>query len=224
MRKLFVAALSAGLIAGLAAPAQAAERTHYESSGANAYWNSRRVVRPGVVDRTTWYVGIYAGTEGVWSDAYKDTVRCVRLDSGKRRCRLRSSLFGVIEDLGDGTFTIDADGLTVADLDVTYPLQQRDPETFDPVGEVVPTHIVTHWEGIGDLDASESKSSYKTDCYWSRSTDEYRFRGAEATGTVRDKLDLGETYNGYLSWSSSTTVYQDRCEDEGGEPTPRPIP
>lgn len=223
MRRSIVTLIAGALIAGLAAPAFAEpQRSSYESVSANAFWHKRRVVEPGVVDRITWYIGIYWSTDSVWSDVYKDVVRCRRLDDGRRRCRTIQSIYGDITDLGDGTFTYDQEGLTQAYLEATYPLQARDPRTGEPIGDVKPTRVTTSFVGTGELSSDEGVYTFRNDCMFTREEYAYSSRPATATGSV-GALTLTETADAYLNESSYTSFVNNRCED-GGEPEPEPTP
>ena len=216
MRKFMVFPLAAALVATLAAPAGAeTERYEYESANANAYWHSRKVIEPGVVDRTTWYIGIYWSSDSIWSDVYRDTVRCRRLEDGRRRCRLRSSVYGEITSLDGATFEIDKDNLDDAILEAVYPLRARDTD-YNFVGDPRPTKVVTRFEGLGQLWSDEGVYTTRTSCSYSREEYTYKNREAEAYGSVGSK-DLGETYNAYLGWGYTSQMVNNRCED-GEEP------
>lgn len=199
MKKLFVLALGAVMLAGAAAPAHAAKptRTTYSSSSANSFWYGFEQLSRTTTRSTVWYVGVYSSSDGTFSDLYRETTTCRR-----DRC---SSVFAIgFNDLSGDVFSMDADGLTSAHLDATYVLDVYDGGRRS-TGTTETVHIVADWEGLGDIQTSGGSFSYRDDFISIRGSFEDSFRGAEATATTNG-TDLGETYDAYLAASSSTSV------------------
>lgn len=202
MRKIGLLFIGVVLALGVVAPVNAAKptRTTTESASANAFWYSTETPARNTVVNRVWYVGVFVDQYGVFSDLYEDVETCVT--RGRRTTCTYSSRYG-FSDLSDGVFTIDRDGLTVAHLAATYNL-----ERYDDRGNLVgtdPTAIVADWEGIGDIETSSGRSTYCDPYFCFRSTFTNSFRTAEATGTVNG-VDLGETYDAYLSDGASRDV------------------
>lgn len=199
MRKLFVLALGCSMLLGIAAPAHAGKptRTTYSSASANAFWYSFEQVSRTTTRSTVWYVGVYASTDGTFSDLYREITTCRR-----DRC---SSVFAIgFSDLSNDVFTIDSSGLMGAHIDATYVLESFD-DSRRSTGTTETVHIVADWEGVGTVEQNGGSYSYRDDFISIRATFEDAFRAAEATGSVND-ADLGETYDAYLAASTSTSV------------------
>ncbi len=206
MRKLGLLFIGVLLALGVAVPGNAAKptRTKTASSSANAFWYFTETPARNTVVNRVWYVGVFASTDGIFSDLYEDVETCVT--HGRRTDCTYSSRYG-FSDLSDGVFTIDADRLTVAHLEGTYNL-----ETYDENGNLVdsePTAIVADWEGVGEIQSSSGRSTYCDPYFCFRTTFTNSFRTAEATGTVNG-ADLGETYDAYLSDGASRDVVREK--------------
>ena len=206
MRKLGVLFIGVVLALGVAVPSIAGPptRNKYASSSANAFWNSTETPARNTVVYRTWYVGVYASSDGIWSDLYEDVQTCVT--HGRRTNCTYTSRYG-FSDLSDGVFTVDPDGLTAAHLEGTYNL-----ELYDENGNLVssePTAIVADWTGIGEIQSSSGRSTYCDPyaCYRTTFSDSYR--SAEATGTVNG-ADLGETYDAWISDGAFTEVIRQK--------------
>jgi len=202
MRKVFTLGFGVVLAVSLAAPSYAAKptKTIYASSSANAFWYSTEQVSRNTVRNTTWYLGVYSSTDGIFSDLYQDVETC-RFSRRSVTCSY-TSRYGA-SDLSDGAFTMDAEGLTAAHIEGTYVLEE-----YDSNGRLVgstPTTAVADLEGIGDIQTNGGKSTYCDNFICIRTTFSDSFRQAEATGSVNG-VDLGETYDAYLSNSSATEI------------------
>jgi hypothetical protein len=204
MRKVAILALAIALLAVSAGAAQASKptKTRSDNVSANAFWYTTEWLSATSYRSTVWYVGVYQGSEGTFSDLYFDSSIC-EVTPPEDTCTVESSRYG-FSDLTGQTFTIDAKSLTSAHLDAVFDLQEYDAD-FDPVGDPVPAHIVTDWTGVGSL--SREKSSYilHTPCGTFRYASKGVNRSAEATGSI-EGTDLGETYDAYLargSWRSA---------------------
>src|SRR5919201_6261809 len=108
-RTLLVVSLIAAAV-GLATPANAAP-SKLKTTTAEAFWYSRTATGPSSFIQTTWYVGVFATTEGVvqYSDLYQDVEDCVRGSNGHISCRGTSSVYGDTESPGTSiaSFTMD---------------------------------------------------------------------------------------------------------------------
>jgi hypothetical protein len=206
MRRSILLVLASSLVLAVGAPAEAAKptRTVHDSVSANAFWYFEEQPSRNTIVRTTWYVGVYRSTDGIWSDLYVDTSTCTIGPRGEK-CTYGSK-FG-FSDLSTGTFTINEDGLTAAHLEETYLLQSWDER--GETSESTPATIVADWTGIGDLQENSGRSSYCDQFWCSKSTWDEAFRSAEASGTVNGD-DLGETYDAYLSRYHSVTTESPR--------------
>lgn len=195
MRKLGVLFIGMVVALGVAAPGAAAPptKTKGSSSSANAFWYFTETPAKNTVRNTVWYVGVFAGSDGIWSDLYEEVETCQT--RGRRTTCSYSSRYG-FSDLSDGVFTIDGEGLTEAHLEGTYVLEQYD-ENGNLIGSD-PTTIVADFQGLGEIQRSGGRTTYCDEFVCFRTTFEDAFRTAEAYGTV-DGWDLGETYDAYLS-------------------------
>jgi hypothetical protein len=219
MRRLWIAALTAALVVVMAGPGQAVELSHERSKGgsANAFWYRKTNISPGTYRFTTWYVGVFAGSDSGWSDLYQEVDVCQRRP-GRDRCRLVRYRIGVIDLTAEGdSFTVDGRARS-ADLSATYPLQRYDSD-WNEVGDPVPTLIEAHFEGVGDLRRSSYTEQYSSGCSEFR----YSFRGlsrsAVATATIGGTRNIGSTDEAYIAHNVSVS-YSRTCEEDGGEPTP----
>ncbi|MGH2709897.1 MAG: hypothetical protein ACRDH9_01660 [Actinomycetota bacterium] len=201
-RKLALLAIVAAIAVGSAMPAVAKKpvKGAYESVSANAFWYSDEPISGGGTRTTVWYVGVFKTGSDVFSDLYEDVYEC---DASGETCTTVSSRFGY-SDLANDIFTIDAESLTSAHIDAVYDLQAYD-ENWEPVGDPDPTHIVADWEGIGTLQTGKGSYSFKSDCFSYRERFRDANRNAEAYGDV-DGMDLGETYDAWLSAGASRFI------------------
>jgi hypothetical protein len=195
MRRFVLLFIGVVLAFGVVAPGMAAPPTKSKgtSASANAFWYFTETPSRNTVVNRVWYVGVFGGSNGIWSDLYEEVETCVT--RGRRTNCTYSSRYG-FSDLSDGVFTIDEEGLTVAHIEGTYNL-----ETYDEDGNLVsvdPTTIVADFEGIGEIQTSGGRQTYCDQFVCFRTTFEDAFRQAEAYGTV-DGFDLGETYDAWLS-------------------------
>lgn len=203
MRKVSVLILGFALTMGIAAPAQAAKptRTTSQSASANAFWYTTEQPSRNTYRTTVWYVGVYQSTDGTWSDLYSDVTTC-RITPRGERCE-SEFLFG-FSDLSAGVFTMDASGLTAAHLENTYLV-----DTYDARGSLtagsVPVSVVADWTGVGDVFRNGGRFSYCDSFICIRGTFDDAYRSAEATGSI-DGAALGETYDAWLSSSTSRTI------------------
>jgi hypothetical protein len=219
MRRLWMTALTAALIVLMVSPVQAVELSHERSKGgsANAFWYRTKNLSPTKYRFTTWYVGVFTGSEEGWSDLYQEVDIC-RRRPGRDRCRLVKYRIGVINLTGEGdSFTVEGRARS-ADLVATYPLQEYDSD-WKEIGEPVPTLIETHFEGLGDLRRSTYTEEYTSGCSLFRFSFKGTSRSAIATATIGGTRDIGSTENAYISHSVSVS-YERTCEEDGSEPAP----
>jgi hypothetical protein len=212
MRRVWLTALTAALVIVLAGPGQAVELSHERSKGgsANAFWYTKKNISATHYRFTTWYVGVFAGSDGAWSDLYQEVDVC-RRRPGRDRCRLVKYRIGVIDLTGEGdSFTVEGKAQS-ADLVATYPLQEYDSD-WKKVGKPVPTLIETHFEGVGDLNRSTYREEYNSGCSVWRYTFRGTSRAAVATGVVDGTRDLGATDQAYISRNVSVS-YSRTCEE-----------
>ncbi|MDP9329237.1 MAG: hypothetical protein M3P11_01125 [Actinomycetota bacterium] len=195
MRKMLIALTAASLVLSLSGLAQAAEQHHekYQSSYVNAFWHSKVTVDSDTYLRITWYVGAYDnGTDGFFSDAYRDVARCQVL-TGRDRCNYSRALswYGYTRRSGVNSFTIDKQ-LTAGHLDAYYKLY------VDKTGELVGRfHIVTDLAGTGDLTFGRQRYTEHQGCTTFKYSGKFEYRQATATGTIalgdETATDLGKT-------------------------------
>lgn len=206
MRKLGLVVIGVVLALGVVAPATAAPptRTKSATSSANAFWYFTETPSRNTTVNRVWYVGVFAGTDGIWSDLYESVETCVT--RGHRTNCTYTSRYG-FSDLSDGVFTIDADGLTEAHIEGTYLLEEYDEEWNVISSE--PATIVADLEGIGELYESSGRSTYCDPYFCFRSTFTDASRSAEAYGSVNG-FDLGETYDAYLSSGAFREVIREK--------------
>lgn len=136
MKKRFLLATGALLCLGLAAPAQAAP-TITNAGSANAFWETYEQVSHTTYRVTSWYVGVYSGSDATFSDVYKDVALCEIGHHEEGDCTLESSSYGSRE-LNADQFTIDGVLLDSAHLDAAYDMKANDAEG-NPIGDPVAT-------------------------------------------------------------------------------------
>ena len=213
MRRVWLAALTAALVLVLAGPGQAVDLSHDRSKGgsANAFWYKKKNLSATKYRFTTWYVGVFASSDGAWSDLYQEVDVC-RRRPGRDRCRLVKYRIGIIDLTGEGdTFTV-AGRARSADLAATYPLQEYDSD-WKKVGRPVPTLIEAHFEGVGDLSRSTYTEEYNSGCSRWRYTFRGTSRAAISTATLDGTRSIGSTDHAYIANSVSVS-YERTCEED----------
>ncbi len=195
MRRLGLVFIGIVLAFGVVAPATAAPPTKSKGThaSANAFWYFTETPAKNTVVNRVWYVGVFAGSDGIWSDLYESVETCVT--RGRRTNCTYSSRYG-FSDLSDGVFTMDTQGLTEAHLEGTYLLEEYD-ENRNVISST-PATIVADFVGVGEINENSGRSTYCDQFVCFRTTFEDAYRQAEAYGTV-DGVDLGETYDAWLS-------------------------
>lgn len=193
MRRLWILVLGAALLLPLAAPQALAAPAWESTRSYNAFWHVRRNIDNDTYVRITWYAGVYEQSEGFWSDLYRSTRRCERRP-GRDRCREGAYMVGVIEDLGDGAFTID-EGLNTGYFEATYPMEVYDGNTERDAGRI---HIAVDLTGVGDLTSSRESYTYEEGCFRYSYSSRSSYRQAVANGTLTflrtdATRDLGDT-------------------------------
>jgi hypothetical protein len=196
------------LVLALAAPAQAKKPFRSNITTAEAFWISDVQLTPDTVRETTWYVGVFAETDGgtfLYSDLYQDVEDCTTDPNGNVTCTEVSDKFGDSDLTGPGdTFTMDFDTLTSAHLQGTYTLQAFD-QNGNPVGSPETDTIVADWTGTGDLIKTHSKFSFHSKCVHFTATDKGITRPADATGTLNG-TDLGTTSDTFFGGDATLQV------------------
>jgi hypothetical protein len=204
VRKALVVLLGAVLLLPLGATgAQAAKPEKYDNTFFNAYWNSRRKVDNDTYLRTTWYSGVYlSGNDSFWSDLYKNTEVCQKLE-GRDRCHQKTNWYDSIDSLGSGSFTIDS-RLDGGQLTATYRLRDYSGHTHTLVGI---TTITVDLVGVGNVSKSTERYTYTDGCNTYRYSGRSKSRNAEASGTYQIGTDaarnFGTTDNAYMSTGTS---------------------
>jgi hypothetical protein len=204
----FVLLVCAALLAGLASPAQAAKPIRSNLTTVEAFWHSRQSTGPNSYLETTWYVGVFASTDGgtfLFSDLYQDVEACTVDQNGNPSCTEVASKFGESDLTGPGdTFTMDFAQLTSAHLDGTYQVQSFD-ENGNPIGSPETEHIVADWTGTGAITKSHSKFSFHSRCVHFTATTKGRMRPADAAGTLNG-TDLGVTTDTFFGGDATLQV------------------
>lgn len=213
MRKLLVLVLGLLVVAPLGGLQASAEPERYASKGYNAFWHKRHRVDSDTYIRTTWYAGVYVSQEqgsddlDFWSDLYKSSVRCERRE-GRDRCRSTgNNLYGVINDLGDGEFTLEPD-LSSGFFEATYPMERREGRTGVSIGKI---RIAVRLAAIGEVTESRDSYSFSTDCYRVRYSGRSEYVQAKARGVLTFLRDdsvrrLGGTKNAGMSQGESMSI------------------
>jgi hypothetical protein len=105
------------------------------------------------------------------------------------------------KELTRAEFFIDETRLNTGFIDATYDLATYD-EKGGPAGDPVPTHIRADFEGEGPIDRTKVTEVYEDENFIWKFTFHGFFRLAEAHGWI-DGVDIGETYDAYMSLSTS---------------------
>jgi hypothetical protein len=183
--------------------ASAGKPERYVSQSFNAYWNHRRKIDRTHYIQSQWYAGVYDSGEDFWSDLYKSVRLCTKGDDGRTRCRSKAFWYGDINDLGDGSFTIDSQ-LETGSLEATYRLESREGRDEELIGR---TTISVQLTGVGDISKNSYRATYQEGCNTFRYTSRSEYRRAEATGSFSIKGgtegSFGTTQDGYMSQGSS---------------------
>jgi hypothetical protein len=204
VKKRHLLATGAVLCLGLAAPAQAAP-TITNAGSANAFWETYEQVSHTTYRVTTWYVGVSSGSDGTFSDVYKDVAVCEIGHHEEGGCTLESSSYGARE-LNTDQFTIDGVLLDSAHLDAVYDMQANDAEG-NPIGDPVATRVVADWTGDGVTERDRGANVYSSGCTVFIGAFAGASRNAEASGTFGGH-DLGETYGAGLGAFLSADVVE----------------
>ena len=210
MRRLGIIVLGAMLLSTFAVPEALA--AGWESTRSyNAFWHSQRNVDRDTYVRITWYAGVYEQTEGFWSDLYKSTQRCERRP-GRDRCRRGTYMVGVIEDLGDGEFTLSED-LSTGYFEATYPMEIYEGGDERNAGRI---RITVNLTGVGDLSSSRESYSYEEGCFRYSYTSRSSYRQAVANGTLTflrtdTTQDLADTEDANFGTSRYRTRETNLC-------------
>ncbi len=204
MRRVIVIAVALAAMLAIASPAHAGKpvKTTTNSASANAFWYSFEEVSRNTYRETVWYVGVYSDDYGTFSDLYRTTTTC-RVSGGGQRCT-EDFAYGYAEG---AAFSMGAD-LESAHLDGTYVLEVYDGRRHS-TGETQTVRAIADWEGTGEVQTSGGSFSYRDEFISIRGSFDDAFRTAEAYATVGG-VSLGETYDAYLSSSTSTTVERTR--------------
>jgi hypothetical protein len=219
MRKVLVLILGVLVVVPLGASGASAEPERYTSRSYNAFWFSRHRIDRDTYVRTTWYAGVYvseetSGEADFWSDLYKSSARCERRE-GRDRCRRAgSNLYGVINDLGDGEFTLDA-GLETGHFEATYPMERRDGRRAESIGKIA---ITVDLVAVGEVTTSRDSYSYSSGCYRVRYSGRSEYVQARARGALAflrddETIKLGATKAAGMSQGESMSI-EHICDEE----------
>lgn len=190
------------------APAGAGKplRTRSASHSANAFWYYTESLSPTSYRTTVWYVGAYRTEQGVWSDLYKEVVRCRERPSGGT-CVSEEFLYGE-KQLSEAEFEMDYQHLVAARVEATYLLTAVNRQ-LEAVGPALPTHVIARWTGTGNLDPTHETLTMDDGCTVNRLSFRELRRPSEAIGLLNGS-DLGETYHAWLS-SSTISTFERTC-------------
>lgn len=219
MRRVVVLIVGLLVAAPFGALEASAEPERYSSKSYNAFWYSRHRIDRDTYVRTTWYAGVYvfeetSGESDFWSDLYKSSARCERRE-GRDRCRRAGPyLYGVIDDLGNGTFTLDP-GLETGHFEATYPMVRRDGRDATSIGKIA---ITVGLVAIGEVTTSRDSYSYSSGCYRVRYSGRSEYVQARARGTLaflrEDRtIKLGATKAAGMSQGESMSI-EHTCKEE----------
>jgi hypothetical protein len=200
-------------------PTASAVPERYASKSYNAFWHSRHRIDRDTYRRTTWYAGVYVSEEKsdesfFWSDLYKSSERCERRE-GRDRCRSAGiQLYGVIDDLGRGEFTLDP-GLKTGYFEATYPMERQNGRHSSSIGKI---RISVDLVAVGEVTTYRESYAYSFDCYRVRYSGRSEEAQAKATGVLtflRDDrtIQLGGTKDAWMSQGESMSI-EHTCNDE----------
>lgn len=219
MRKSLLVMLGVLLVMPLGMPSASAAPERYSSKSYNAFWYSRHRIDGDTYVRTTWYAGVYlsegeSGELDFWSDLYKSSARCERRE-GRDRCRPGGGeLYGVINDLGDGEFTLDP-GLETGHFEAAYPMDRRQGGRQDSIGTIA---IVVNLVAVGEVTTYREAYSYSFDCYRVRYSGRSENVQAKARGMLTfrrqdETVRLGATLSAGMSQGESLSI-EHTCNEE----------
>lgn len=207
MRRVFLAAVAAGLVMGGAAgPALAATHNHsrFSDAYAFAFWHKKVRLAPGKTEVTTWFVQVYQYAGHTNGQVGEQVVKCKRVN-GHPRCRLVSFSFGY-RRLTASQATLDRKKLESAHLDAAFKLRtfvRGKPRTTSTVT------VVADWTGTGKIIRSGSINNYRSGCMHFHDVSHGKSRKATATGTF-NKIALGSARDSYLA-TNTDSYSQHRC-------------
>ena len=213
MRRVFALLVGVLVLIPLGGPTASAVPERYTSKSYNAFWYSRHRIDRDTYMRTTWYAGVYT-SEDFWSDLYKSSERCERRE-GRDRCRSAGSqLYGVIDDLGRGEFTLDP-GLETGYFEATYPMERRNGRHSQSIGKI---RISVDLVAVGEVERYRESYAYSFDCYRVRYSGRSEYAQAEAKGVltflrVDRTILLGTTQSAGMSQGESMSI-EHTCDQE----------
>jgi hypothetical protein len=221
MKRPLVFVVGLSLVMMLGAFEASAQPERYSSKGYNAFWYSRHRIDRDTYLRSTWYAGVYTyeeeGEEGevdFWSDLYKSTQRCERRE-GRDRCRRAGGyLYGVINDLGNGEFTLDSN-LKTGFFEATYPMERRHGGEEQSIGKV---RITVELVAKGEVTTSTETYTYSSECERVRYSGRWEYTQARAQGILsflrEDRtIRLGATKDAWMSQGESMSI-EHTCDEE----------
>lgn len=219
MRRVLVMLVGALVLVPLGGPTASAEPERYTSKGYNAFWHSRHRIDRDTYVRTTWYAGVYlseedSGEGDFWSDLYKSSERCERRE-GRDRCRSTGGgLYGVIDDLRNGEFTLDP-GLEAGYFEATYPMERQNGRHSESIGKI---RISVDLVAVGEVTKYRESYAYSFDCYRVRYSGRSEYVQAKAKGVLtflRDDrtIQLGATKAAGMSQGESLSI-EHTCKEE----------
>jgi hypothetical protein len=220
MKRSLMLVLASSLVMMLGGFEASAQPERYSSKGYSAFWSSRHRIDGDTYLRTTWYAGVYTseeqGEEGevdFWSDLYKSTERCERRE-GRDRCHGTGGyLYGDINDLGNGEFTLDST-LNTGFFEATYPMERRRGEE-QHIGKV---RITVELAAVGEVTTSTETYTSSSACSRVRYSGRWEYVRAKARGAVvflRDDrtIRLGATRDASMSQGESMSI-EHTCDEE----------
>ena len=199
MRKVLGILIGLAVLLGAMTPAIAIERKA-KSQSLNAFWYSTEQLGPNTFRNTVWYVGAFRYKGGTFSDLYEAVDLCRNTRRGLV-CESESFAVGY-KELTREEFYIEETRLDSGWIDATYSLQTYD-KTGGPTGPGVPTHIRADFTGLGEVERYKDSFVYEDEHRIFKFTFHNFFRLGEAEGWING-APLGETYDAYLSLSTST--------------------
>ena len=155
-----------------------------------------------------------AGESDFLSDLYKSSERCERREGRDRYRSAGSQLYGVIDDLGRGEFTLDP-GLETGYFEATYPMERRNGRHSQSIGKI---RISVDLVAVGEVERYRESYAYSFDCYRVRYSGRSEYAQAEATGVltflrVDRTILLGTTQSAGMSQGESMSI-EHTCDQE----------
>lgn len=205
MRRYLAAAVLVATVLSLPVPAAAGEpprRFEYHAAGFYASWRERQPVSDDVYLKISWYVDVYASSEGnredFWAGVSRYASRCERQE-GRDRCRFEDRISGVLRDADDVDFLMDRD-LESASFAGSFRLRTRVDREIVPVGTV---DVSAALVGRGEI--YRSRSSYTN---WDGTCPESRYRFQERYRRAFATVSITGDFSGAVERTKSASLFE----------------